>query len=440
MRNVKDFGAAGDGVTLDTAAIQSALDAGGIVHFPEGTYLTGSIYLRSNGGLDLAPGAVILASPDPAHYNADDFIPENRVFASEKVSGSHLVIAHNVDNVIIRGGGRIDGNRPAVLNQPDPANPKRFLITGWRMAQMIFFVNSSNIIIEDVYLTESQYWTCFLHGCDYVKIRGVRIENNFGTLNGDGIDVDCCRFVTISDCIIRSADDCITLRGCDAALGGSRPCEYVTVSNCILSTRCNAFRIGVGNGLVRRCNLSNIIIRDTRTAICLVSQYSISSPGVQIEDIMFSSIYLDCVRFFNIATTPRGLRPEKAKVIRRISFNHLRGSAETGSVIQGSFKGYVQDITFNDVKFDYRPSVNVNPKVPENGYGEFIRDGNPPAAFYLHNADDVKFKNCCINFPENDEGYLYSIMSINSSFDVSEDFTANRNVYEAFPKNQDINN
>lgn len=428
MRNVKDFGAIGDGVTLDTAAIQAALDAGGIVHFPEGTYLTGSVYLRSNGGLDLAPGAVILASPDPAHYNADDFIPENRVFTAEKVSGSHLVIADNVDNVIIRGGGRIDGNRPAVLNQPNPKNPKRFLISGWRMGQMLFFVNSTNIIIEDIYLTESQYWNCFLHGCDYVKIRGVRIENDFGTMNGDGIDVDCCRFVTISDCIIHSADDCITLRGCADALGGNRPCEYVTVNNCILSTRCNAFRIGVGSGSVRRCTLSNIIIRDTRTAICLVSQYTPASSGVQIEDIMFSNIYMDCVRFFNIATTPRGLRPEEAKVIRRISFNNLRGSADTGSIIQGSRKGYVQDIIFTDLKVDYRPSVNVNPEVPEYGYGEFIKDGNPPAAFYLHNADDVKFKNSSINLPENDEGYLYSIMGINSSFNLSEDFTANRDV------------
>lgn len=429
MRSVKDFGAAGDGVTLDTAAIQAALDAGGIVHFPAGTYLTGSIYLRSNGGLDLAPGAVILASSNPEHYNADDFIPENRVFASEKVSGAHLVIAHNVDNVIIRGGGRIDGNRPAVLNQPNPDFPERFLIPEWRMAQMLFFVNSTNIIIEDVYLTESQYWTCFLHGCEYVKIRGVHIENDFGTQNGDGIDVDCCRFVTISDCIIRSADDSITLRGNEAALGGARPCEYVTVNNCILSTRCNAFRIGVGNGLVRRCTLSNIIIRDTRTAICLVSQYSAASAGVQIEDIMFNNIYMDCVRFFNIATTPRGIRPEEAKVIQRISFNHLRGSANTGSVIQGSRPGYMQDIKFTDVKFDYRPSVNVNPELPEQGYGEFVRLGNPPAAFYLHNADGVSFKDVCINFPEDDPGYLYSIMSINSSFSASEDFTANRKIF-----------
>ena len=134
------------------------------------------------------------------------------------------------------------------------------------------------------------------------------------------------------------------------------------------------------------------------------------------------------MRFVNIATTPRGIREEEAKVIRRISFNHLRGSANTGSVIQGSRKGYVEDLSFNDVKFDYRPSVNVNPELPEQGYGEFVRQGNPPAAFYLHNADGVEFKNTRITFPENDNGYLYSIMSINSTCNVSEDFIADRKI------------
>ena len=95
MNNVRNFGAVGDGVTLDTQAIQKALDAGGMVYFPAGTYLTGSIYLRSNGGLELAPGATLLAVPDKTQYNADDFIPENQAFSTENVSGAHLVIAAN---------------------------------------------------------------------------------------------------------------------------------------------------------------------------------------------------------------------------------------------------------------------------------------------------------------------------------------------------------
>ena len=416
MNNVRNFGAVGDGVTLDTQAIQKALDAGGIVYFPAGVYLTGSIYLRSNGGLELAPGATLLAVPDKTQYNADDFIPENQAFSTENVSGAHLVIAANVENIVIRGGGRIDGNRRAVFNTPNPENPARFLLPEWRMGQMVYIVNSKNVNIQDVEMLDSQYWTCFLHGCQWVKIRGVRIENDFGTQNGDGIDVDCCCYVTISDCIIRSADDSITLRGNDARLGGRCPCEYVTITNCILSTRCNAFRIGVGGGLVRRCTISNVIVRDTRTAICLVSQYSKKSMGVQIEDIQFSNLRLDCVRPFYIATTPRGMQEETAKNIERISFHHVRGTANRGSVISGSYPGYVKDISFSDVKIVYDRGENIVAVPPEKtGYGEFVK-GNPPAAFYLCNAEDVEFKDVKVTYPANADEWLAGIMNQNSSY------------------------
>ena len=88
MINARDFGAAGDGVRKDTAAIQSAIDfatanGGGKVHFAPGTYLTGTIYIKDNVFLDLEPGATILGSPDKEDYNADDFCPQNSVFAAE---------------------------------------------------------------------------------------------------------------------------------------------------------------------------------------------------------------------------------------------------------------------------------------------------------------------------------------------------------------------
>lgn len=412
MRNVKDFGAKGDGVTKDTRAIQDAIDAGGIVHFPPGVYLTGTIFLKSNGGLDLEEGAVILGSPDQEDYNADDVIPQNRAFTSEHVSGAHLIIAAEQHNIVLRGG-RIDGNRQAFMNEPHPTYSHVFAFPEWRPAQMVFFCECENVTITDMEMVNPPYWTLFLHGCEFVTIRGLRNTNDFRTHNGDGMDLDCCRFVTVSDCIIHSADDCITLRANEEPLKKKRPCEYVTISNCVLSTRCNAFRIGVGGGVVRRCTISNIVIHDTRTAVCFVSQYSVKSPGVTIEDIQMDNIRMDCKRPFVIATTPRGLRPEQAKVIRRIAFNNVRGTARAAGIIQGSYPGYVQDISFRDMRLDFERDEEIAPRPEDTSYGEFCQ-GNPPAAFFVENAQAILFRETGFTFKPDDEARTYAVWSRNS--------------------------
>ena len=157
MNNVLDFGAVGDGRTVNTAAIQRALDAGGVVYLPPGEYLTGTIFLRSDGGLELAPGAVLKGSPDPADYD-ENCCEQNRVFASEMVSGAHLVVACEVENVVIRGGGMIHGNREAFFSgEASPKNPNKFLRPEWRPGQMLFFCESTGVTITDVELRESPY-------------------------------------------------------------------------------------------------------------------------------------------------------------------------------------------------------------------------------------------------------------------------------------------
>ena len=423
MHNVKDFGAKGDGVTKDTAAIQKAVDAGGIVHFPPGVYLTGTIYLKSDGGLDLEEGAVILGSPDREDYNADDAFPQNRAFVKERGSGAHLLIALEQHNIVLRGG-RIDGNRQAFMNQPHPTVSTVFAMPEWRPGQMVFFCECTGVSITDMEMTEPPYWTLFLHGCEFVTIRGLRITNDFRIHNADGIDIDCCRFVTVSDCIIHSADDCLTLRGNEEPLKKKRPCEYVTVTNCVLSTRACAIRIGVGTGLIRRCNLSNIIIHDTRTAVCIISQYATTSPGVTIEDIMLDNIRMDCIRPFNVSTCVRGIREETAKVVRNISFSRIRGTASRGSLIQGRSKGYVENISFRDVALAYSRGENIREK-PESSYGEFI-DGNPPCAFWVENAENVSFRNVSVTFPEEANEWKYAVCGENTENLLLEEFSSNR--------------
>ena len=176
-RNVLSFGARGDGVTKDTRAIQNALDAGGIVHFPAGVYLTGTLYLRSNGGIDLAPGAVILGSPDLADYNPDDFCPQNVANKGDSATGAHLIVAVEQKHIVISGQGRIDGNRRAFYSVEEnvPGNWTGILL---RPGQMLFLCECEDVRISDVELFNAPYWTCFLHGCEQVAIHGVHIFNH----------------------------------------------------------------------------------------------------------------------------------------------------------------------------------------------------------------------------------------------------------------------
>src|SRR5690606_6554752 len=103
--------------------------------------------------------------------------------------------------------------------------------------QMVFFCRCTKVAVSDVQLLNSTYWTMFLLGCTDVKIRGLHVENVLATPNGDGIDIDCCRNVTISDCIIRTSDDSLTLRANDYLLGeNAQSCKNVVVTNCVLRT------------------------------------------------------------------------------------------------------------------------------------------------------------------------------------------------------------
>ena len=412
MNNVRDFGAVGDGKAKDTAAIQKAIDAGGMVHFPPGVYLSGTLYLRSNGGLDLEPGAVLLASPDREDYNADDFCVQNTVSAKEHVSGAHFIVAVEQKNIVIRGGGIIDGNRKAFYNEIRKEHPCKFKLGEWRPGQMVYFCECENIRVSDVEMNNAPYWTFFLHGCEWATIRGLRIWNDYRTHNGDGIDLDCCRFVTVSDCIIHSGDDCITFRGDDKRLKRIRACENITITNCILGTPCNAFRVGVGNGLIRNCTVANIIIQDTRTGIQVNSRYSPGSEGVTIENILFSDILMDVKRPVAICSDVRGTQDEQIKPIRDLVFRNLNGTACRSNFVESNRRGDICDIVFSGVRLKYKGGEDVI-EGPGVIYAEFGTQ-NAPAAFHLTNVEKVTFRDVKIEWYTDSPNWKYGIMAKNS--------------------------
>lgn len=348
--NVREFGAVGNGTIKDTVAIQKAIDTatqagGGRVLLTPGTYLSGTIYLKNNVDFHLTAGAVLLGSPDKEDYNTLDFCQQNRVFTSDFVSGGHLVVAVEQKNVSISGNGRIDGNSQVFLKdmESDRFLPKQKVL--WRPAQMIFFCECSSVKIHDVELFNSPYWTCFLHGCENIFIEGVQIKNRLDTPNGDGIDIDCCQCGVVSNCVIESGDDCITLRANEEPLKKKRPCEYISVTNCVLKTSCQAVRVGVGNGIIRHCTFSNLAIRETNVGLNFHSSYSPQSRGTTIENIRFDNIVMTANVPFTM-TLGHALAETK---IRNVSFHGISGIVKSTSYISGKPDNKLINISFENI-------------------------------------------------------------------------------------------
>lgn len=246
---VRDYGAVGDGVSKDTAAVQAALDAcavggGGEVRVPAGTYLIGSVQLGARTTLVLEPDSVLLGSPDAADYPTIDVRWEGRWQPGRRA----LIHAADVDDIAITGAGRIVGNAEMAA----PQNP--------RGAVVLEAMHCRRVRWEGVSVEQGGNWATHPTLCEDVTIRGLTIRGG-----RDGIDIDSCRNVLIEHCDIDTGDDSISLksgRGLDGARLG-KPTEHVVIRDCRLVGRRFA-AIGIGSEIsggvrdvqIQRCELA----------------------------------------------------------------------------------------------------------------------------------------------------------------------------------------
>lgn len=354
--NITDFGAVGDGVTNNAAAIQKAIDlchtqGGGTVLIPAGIFKTGTIWLKSHVELHLAEGATLLASENMDDYNAFDAYPQNFSYPDEQWVGKHLIIALETENVAITGSGTIDGNGRLFYDKPEKI--WRFL---WpeglslskdkenlRPGQLICFVECTDVKMRDVHVRNATCWCCFFHGCENVEIHGLEIKNDPTYANTDGLDIDCCRCVTVSDCTIDTGDDAIAIRGNGQLLKNtSHGCEHVKITDCVLGSSSSAVRIGVGDREIHHIRISNITVTRAATAFNLLTNYF---PGcfTPLYDISFSGISLEkTYRLFEMAAWENG-------PIRDLSFKDVYAHTFGGSYIFSNGR-FIEDLRLEDFK------------------------------------------------------------------------------------------
>lgn len=380
--NVNDFGAKGIKSELSTNQIQAAIDAcfndgGGVVYFPPGEYLSGTVILKSNTTLWLEAGATLYGSTNPDDFDYDAVNKDiSDVVGFEKNRQPVLIYAQDAKNVSIRGKGRIDAQAKREFRPLEAVD--MFIEKETRLAKeagikmematkldpvtcMLFLVGCENVLIEDVTLWESCGWTLHLQWCDRVFIRGLYIYSDLEMgANADGIDLDGCSNVCISDCIIETADDAIVLKTTNTH-GKSLPCENIVVSNCVLTSSSTALKMGTeSHNDFRHILFNNCVIRNSNRGLSIVIR-----DGGTAENIKFSNITMDLNRrHFNWwgNADPIWLvikkRKEESRIgrINNITFDNVLAYAQGTAKIEGFDKDHrITDVYLNNVKIYLMP-------------------------------------------------------------------------------------
>jgi len=274
-------GVVGDGITLNTAAIQKVIDdssaaGGGTIDFPAGRYLIGTIQLKSNVTLRLEEQATLLGSTDVADYrNIDPFID-----GSGHPLGHALIVAVDAENVGIEGKGTVDGQSPKLKATQKSYTMRPFLVR---------WVRCSNVTVRDVHLTNPGAWTLNFFQTKGAVIEGVTIRSrDLGMPNNDGINLDSSENIRVSNCDVISGDDALVIKSTSAA----RPSRDITATNCKLSTRTNGIKLGTESiGGFENISVSDCQITNTKMAG--IALYAVD--GGDLRNVTISNITMDGV-------------------------------------------------------------------------------------------------------------------------------------------------
>ena len=419
--NILNYGAKPDGVTLNTISIQTAIDAAhksgaGRVVIPKGTFLSGSIVIKSGVELYLAKGALLLGSSNPEHY-----IKLNRWKA--------LLMADSQSNISITGPGQIDGQgRKLALyidslfyaGKLDSAdyNFVEMRPIHYVRPQLIEFVKCNHIEITNVTLKNAACWVQTYDQCNDLVIDHVRTESD-AYWNNDGMDIQDCRNVRITNCFVNSADDGICLK----SQSKEHFCDSIYISNCTVRSSASAIKFGtVSHGGFKNVTIENIKVYDTfRSAIAIECV-----DGGLLENILVDNIKVDNTGNAIFIRLGKRNKTGPAGILRNVTIRNMKaqiafGRPDEAYELQGpalpyfhntfpasitGIPGYlVENVVLENIQIKYpgkgnnglahKPISRLD-GIPEkeSDYPEFSMFGELPAwGFYIRHLDGLIMKN-----------------------------------------------
>jgi polygalacturonase len=413
--NILDFGAVPDGATLNTKAIQEAVDScaqkgGGKVVIPPGRYVSGPIFLKSNLELELMSAATLLGSTNFDHYPA---IP-GRWEGLDRTIFASLLTGKDLENVTISGTGTLDGQgevwwnahretaklrKTLGLEGREPENPPNAPLK-WPRPRMINLYNCKNVRISGLKIVNSPSWNVHPVLCEDIYIDGLTIVGPGNSPNTDGIDPDSCRRVRISNCYISTGDDCVVIKSGYKYLPGvtQTPSEDVVVSNCVFGTGHAGVAIGSEtSGGVRNVTVSNCVCNGTRRGLYIKSARgrgniveNFRATNVVMKDIIEGGIVVGM--YYTGADRDRILpKNEATPTFRNFHFANITlEGAQQGAVIEGLPENPIREISLSNVVLN-GVKTGISCSGVENGGFENIQvnaDSGASAAF--RNVQDVE--------------------------------------------------
>ncbi|MFT3753286.1 MAG: glycoside hydrolase family 28 protein [Paludibacter sp.] len=427
--NIRDFGAKGDAKAVDSPAINAAIDAasqqgGGTVLFPAGTYLSYSIRLRSNISLQLEPGAVLLAAV-PTDINGYNAAEPNASDQYQDFGHSHwhnsLIWGENLENVTICGQGMIDG---AGLHRGDGRKLKDGIGN-----KAIALKLCRNVILRDFRVWMGGHFVLLATGVDNLTIDNLTVDTN-----RDGLDIDCCRNVRVSNCSINSPwDDAIVLKA-SYGMGFFRDTENVTITNCFVSgydkgtllkgTYQNkeystvpdeeppTGRIKLGtesSGGFKNISISNCVFQNCR-GLALETVDGGALQDIVISNITMRDIFNSPI-FLRLGARQRSPQNTPVGTLKRVTIDNVNvynADSRFTCLISGLPSHCIEDVTISNLRIVYKgggTAEEAKAIVPENEktYPEPAMFGTIPAsAFYIRHARNIKLSHVDVRFLQPD--------------------------------------
>jgi polygalacturonase len=422
--NVRSFGAKGDGKNLDSKAINKAIDSaagagGGMVYLPAGNYLSGSIHLKSNISLYLDQGATIIATDqDPGSAYDQEEQTVNTIYQDSGHSHFHnaLLWGENIHDVSILGPGTIWGKGLIKDYKKGSKEANKSLV----------LYNCRNVIIRDVTFLHGGWFAILATGVDNLTIDNLKIDTN-----RDGMDIDCCRNVRVSNCSVNSPyDDGICLKS-TYALGFARATENVTITNCQVSgydegtfldgtykrTENPAYKLHptgrIKFGTESNGGFKNITITNCVFDYCRGLALETVDGGL-LEDVEISNITMrDIVNapiFLRLAARMRGPKEIPIGELRRVTISNVRiynADPEQACIITGIPGHDIKDLQLNNIRIYYKGggSAQDAAKVPEleKNYPEPSMFGTTAAyGFYIRHVNGLKLRDVEVSYLNDD--------------------------------------